>query len=359
MRLHRQSVRLTLLLATALGTSFIVSAQDEEKAGAVPGGRFLYAADDDWDWASPLAAKNKCKLVRYGKMQWSALDWAEEGLDQVRGVLIGIPPNAKKTMTLDELSKLRGRHCSYRHLKQGPGVFERALNAAERPNVIILMQNDSRGVKLGLDKAGIDHLVEFVKRGGRVVVLDDWHRYEQVLHSVVATARKLPAGPPIAEVPKAVRPPAAGEPKRETKPIPKPEAAQELAELNETLKELVPKLGHQKFKVRDAASTDLAALGPEILDLLDDFKFDDPEISTRLAKIRKALRSQSAKGQRMVQSKKERAQQRAAEHAKHLKLMQSSADHLKSDGVSFQLSEALVDGDKMILPVLRIAFPQR
>ena len=62
------------------------------------GGRFLFAGDDDWDWASPLGARKRSKLVRYGAMAWSALDWAEEGLEEVRGVLVGVPPNPMKTM---------------------------------------------------------------------------------------------------------------------------------------------------------------------------------------------------------------------------------------------------------------------
>ena len=48
-----------------------------------PAGRFLFAGDDDWDWASPLGAEQPSKLVRYGAMGWSALDWAEADLEEV------------------------------------------------------------------------------------------------------------------------------------------------------------------------------------------------------------------------------------------------------------------------------------
>src|SRR5437867_3052291 len=71
-------------------------------------GRLIYANDDDWDWASPDGANEPCKLSVYGRMEWSALDWMEEGLPEVRGVLIGTPPAVGDYLSMADLNKIRG-----------------------------------------------------------------------------------------------------------------------------------------------------------------------------------------------------------------------------------------------------------
>lgn len=334
------------------------------------GGRFLFAGDDDWDWATPLGAKEPSKLVRYGAMSWSALDWAEEGLDEVRGGLIGIPPNAKKTMTMDDLSKLRGAKATYQHHPQGPGIVQRLLAEKEPPNVIILMQNSSIGAGAP-DDATIKTLVAFVKSGGRLVVLDEWKRYRSVLQAVTSSALTLPPGAPIPIAPPAVRPKPKPKPNPEAKQDAQPddkeksppkkkteEASDKELKLKARLADLVPQLGDETFKVRAQASEDILELGVEALPLLLEMKSDDPEVASRLAHLRDQLTPKVNRApRRPVMTPAQQAAVRTAKRQENATLVKDAARKLSAKNLSHQLSEVLVDGDKQILPVLRISFP--
>jgi hypothetical protein len=357
-----------LALMAAATTAFPTVPAHAEEADPI-GGRFLFAGDDDWDWASPLGAENPSKLVRYGTMAWSALDWAEDGLKEVRGMLVGVPPDPKKTMSMPDLSKLRGEHATYQHHPQAPGVITRLLRAEPPPNVIILMQNSSR-VAADPDAISVKELVVFVKGGGRLVVLDEWGRYKSVLNAVVETSLTLPPGEGIPETPAAKRPDP--KPKDEDKDNlegnnkgpDSPEAQKEKTretrekELKARLTRLIPKLGDQTFKVRDATSREIRKMGPEVLKLLDEFQSDDPEISSRIAQLRKQLAPKKNIAPRKAPSTPEqRAAARIAKRQKNAALVKAAAEKLSAKKTSHQLSEVLVDTDQQILPVLRISFP--
>src|SRR5207249_2073676 len=107
-------------------------------------GRFLYADDDDWDWASPLGAVKPCKLSVYGVMPWSALDWMEEGLDEVRGVFVGTPPAIGEYLTMGDLNRVRnaGPKRSYEQLAHTETVLRDLLKDSRPPNLIIMMQDN-------------------------------------------------------------------------------------------------------------------------------------------------------------------------------------------------------------------------
>ena len=355
-----------LVLMAAATTAFPTVPAHADEANPI-GGRFLFAGDDDWDWASPLGAENPSKLVRYGAMAWSALDWAEDGLKEVCGALVGVPPASKKTMSMADLSKLRGEHAIYQHHPQVPGVITRLLKAEHPPNVIILMQNSSR-VAAAPDALSVKELVAFVKGGGRLVVLDEWGRYKSVLNAVLETALTLPPGEAIPETPAAKRPAPKAKPKvdlaENNQGEDSPDAQLEKTrnaqtkELKARLTKLIPKLGDQTFKVRDAASREIREMGAEVLKLLDEFQSDDPEISSRIAQLRKQLAPKKNIAPRNPPSTPEqRAAARIAKRQKNADLVKAAAEKLSAKKTSHQLSEVLVDTDQQILPVLRISFP--
>lgn len=359
---------LSLALMAAATTALLTVPAHADDADPI-GGRFLFAGDDDWDWASPLGAGNPSKLVRYGAMAWSALDWAEEGLAEVRGVLVGVPPNPMKTMSMPDLSKLRGGHATYQHHPQAPGVITRLLRAEHPPNVIILMQNSSR-VAADPDAISVKELVTFVKGGGRLVVLDEWGRYKSVLNAVVETSLTLPPGEAIPETPAAKRPDPQPKDKDEhnlegnNQGGDPPEAQKEKTretrekELKTSLSKLIPKLGDQSFKVRDATSSEIREMGPEVLTFLEEFQGDDPEISSRIAQLRKQLAPKNTLAPRKPSSTpKQRAAARIAKRQKNADLVVAAAKLLSAKKTSHQISEVLVDADQQVLPVLRISFP--
>ncbi|MFP6895649.1 MAG: hypothetical protein VCA38_03535 [Roseibacillus sp.] len=349
----RPALPLITVAAATLMTA-LVHGQAPEPGG----GRFLFAGDDDWDWATPLGAEEACKLVRYGAMAWSALDWAEGGLDQVRGVIVGTPPDANKTMTLANLSDLRGEKATYSHRPQARGVFKDLLEGERPPNLIILMQNTGKdGV---LEAEAITTLIEFVKEGGRLVVLDDWKKYQPVLKACVDAALTLPVGPPIPIAPEAKPPdPAAAAPAKPKEPKPEPPAPPDPTpgELTERLTELVPKLADDSFKVREGTSAEIRELGPKVLNLLAEIKSDDPEISARIEQLQAELRPKPAIVRRPKVTREQRAAIRNAKHKFNAELVKTAATRLSEKKISHQMSDALVDGDKKILPVLRISFP--
>jgi hypothetical protein len=346
------------LLAAALLTSLCPVAQGEQPAAIE--GRFLFAGDDDWDWASPLGADKPCKLVRYGRMPWSALDWAEQGLEEVRGAIVGIPPDPKKTLSLEELSKLRGPKAKYRHHPQNPGVIRNMLKGENAPNVIILMQNT--GNKGTLRAECLERLEQFVRNGGRVVVLDEWRKYGAVLDTMVATARTLPAGPAIPPTPVVKRPPVPPKepeqaPKEKEKNPSEPRATFPAGEIKARLKELIPGLSDESFRIREESTKAILALGTEVLPHLARIESDDPEVAVRLRRIQSKLKPKASLQKKPVAGAKQRALQRATKRKRSAEQVQTAAKKLREKNVSFQLSDVLVDGDKQILPVLRISFP--
>ncbi|NIP96817.1 MAG: hypothetical protein GWO24_26620 [Akkermansiaceae bacterium] len=334
--------------ALAAGTLSIVAlavlgSQGIAEEPGNPAGRFLFAGDDDWDWASPLGAEQPSKLVRYGAMGWSALDWAETDLKEVRGVLFGSPPNAKKTLSMKELSELRGEHATYRHQRPGADALRALLEADAPPNVIILMQNTGKEAPPKGDEIAL--LTEWVKSGGRLVVLDDWKKYGGVLDAFLEEALKLPSGPPIEEPP-------------EPEPAPTEEAPSEAdpagPDLEKRFAELLPRLGNERYRIREEASKAMKALGPKITKLIDQTETDDPEIATRLTEIRKKIGPKPAAKAKV---NAQRAAQRKAKYEFNVNLVKKAARQLREAKIPHQFSYAFVDMEKRPLPALRISFP--
>lgn len=331
-----------------------VSARGAEEAPERPG-RFLFAGDDDWDWASRKDAAEPCKLARYGRMEWSALDWAEEGLPEVRGALIGVPPDPKKTMSLEELSDLRGEKATYRHHEQKPGVVKQLLEGEEPPNVIILMQNLSKAGSPS--KEDVKELLGFLRAGGRLVVLDEWKKYHDLLDAVVTEARTLPPGPPI-EAPPAPAPLVEEKPAEQAWPDPPaldPSDAER--ERRKQFEALLPGLADDTYRVREEASAAIRALGTEVLPWIEEVESDDPEVRHRLREIREDLRPKPQK--RKVISQEERDARRLEKHQRNVALVRTAATNLREARIPHLMDDVLVDKEKRPLPSLRIEFPSR
>jgi len=179
-----------LLLVLALVAAPTVAAAE---------GRLVYANDDDWDWASPLGAETRTHLDMYGVMKWSALDWVESGLEDVRGLLVGTPPYDEE-LTLAELEAARGSHWS--RVDARAGAIARAINGRSPPNVILMMRNLSTDPIPAFSARDLAALARFVARGGRVIVLDDWGVYGPVVSALGGVDRTadLPAAIADADV---------------------------------------------------------------------------------------------------------------------------------------------------------------
>ena len=167
----------------------VVSVQGDEKPAE---GRFLYAADDDWDWVSPIGGDERARLSRYGVMPWSALDWAEEGLGEVRGVLLGSSPNIGKYLTIEDLNRLRGPKAKYVESPQAEEKLADLLSGF-KPNIIVLMQDTGKQGRFSDEDVRL--LRDFVLKGGRLLALDDWTHYYPVYDEILksALAAKAPA----------------------------------------------------------------------------------------------------------------------------------------------------------------------
>jgi hypothetical protein len=228
-------------------------------------GRFLYANDDDWDWASPLGAAKPSRLSEYGKMEWSALDWMEEGLDEVRGVLIGTPPLIGDYLSMDDLNKLRtfGKvKRSYKQLKHEPNVIRDLLKQKDPPNLIIMMQDNGYAGRPPVTAEDVAAALEFVRRGGRLILLDDWEFYgDYVGPFLVATNFQ--------------------------RMKPKPEAVD--ADLKAKVLEHVKLLDSAQFKVREQAAADLLKLGKPIVPILRQHEPESEEQRSRIEQILKKL----------------------------------------------------------------------
>jgi hypothetical protein len=186
----RCAVAMSLLVLLA------ASGQGQEPARLSPEGRFLYADDDDWDWASPINTNQPCGLSAYGRMPWSALDWMEADLDEVRGVLIGTPPALGDYLTMADLNRVRnaGPKRSYEQLAHTPTVLRDLLKDRRPPNLIIMMQ-DCGPVDLPISQPELEAALEFVRRGGRLIILDDWTCYRRFVEPYVDFRRYMKAPP--------------------------------------------------------------------------------------------------------------------------------------------------------------------
>ena len=229
-------------------------------------GRFLYANDDDWDWASPLGAAKLSKLSYYGKMKWSALDWIEQDLSGVDAVLVGAAPAIGRYMTIDDLNELRQQGANdrnlqdsrYRQVEHVPGMFEKLLAGKTRPNLVILMKDN--GNVPGFTDKDLDVLYQYVHTGGRLIVLDDWNGYRKVLERFQNIDG---AGKPVS-VKNA---------------------------LEDRVVELVKQLSEEKFDRRAEAEAQLMTLGRSILPILEKLKTPDLEAQVRVDKVRASLES--------------------------------------------------------------------
>lgn len=248
---------LTLWLVPALA-----SAQDKPARLSVEG-RLIYANDDDWDWASPANAKPPCKLAVYGKMTWSALDWMEEGLTEVRGVLIGDPPLIGDYLTMADLNKVRGagKDRGYDQLEHRNNILHDVVRDKKPPNVIILMQ-DRGPASPAISERDQEAALEFVKRGGRLLILDDWQCYRTLMARFVDEKRFGPKKPPMPEDPKR---------RKEV------EARAKL-------------LGSEDFKTRETAFQELVKMGAAIIPHLEKHKAANLEEERRVERLIALLR---------------------------------------------------------------------
>lgn len=228
-------------------------------------GRFLYANDDDWDWASPLGAAKPCRLSEYGKMDWSALDWMEDGLEEVRGVLIGTPPALGGYLTMDDLNKIRTFGMikrSYKQVKHDPNVIRDLLKQKDPPNVIIVMQDIGMDGRPPVTDEDVAAALEFVRRGGRLIILDDWEFYPGYVAPFLSAANFQRAKP-------------------------KPEPVD--ADLKVKVLEHVTLLDSAQFKVREQAVADLIKMGKVIVPMLRQHEPESEEQRARIEQILKKL----------------------------------------------------------------------
>ena len=304
-------------------------------AAAEPG-RLLYTVDDDWDWASPLGAEEPSDLSRYGAMPWSALDWAEEGLAEVRGVMIGSPPDDEGYMTGPKLSALRGAKANYSKQIYKADSIAPLLGEAEPPNLIILVQDKGRAGKPSPDD--VDALVGFVKDGGRLVVLDDWRHCDALMESLLAEVLE-----------------SADEP-HGAKPHPPEDVAAQLpdAELVAKVERLLAKLSDDNFLVREAAAAELIKLGEAILPLIAAPEGVEAEVRARLAQIRAEI-DPDLKPVVPVPG----VGPREARHQERARHMTDTAAKLEAAGVPHRLDDVFVNKNGDPLPALRMTFTPR
>jgi hypothetical protein len=239
------------------------SAQDKAPAPISPEGRFLYADDDDWDWATPQGANQPCRLSVYGRMAWSALDWMEEGLPEVRGVLVGTPPASGNYLTMADLNRIRGAgpRRSYEQIQHKANILADLLADKRPPNLIIMMQ-DLGPPKIAITEKDVAAGLEFVRRGGRLIILDDWKCYRQLVSPFLDKSR-FPAVKASAKL----------------EPCQRKDA-----------ENLVHVLDSNVFRTREQAQAALIKMGPGVLSVLEAVKPKSLEQQCRIEKIIRVLR---------------------------------------------------------------------
>lgn len=221
-------------------------------------GRFLYANDDDWDWPSPKG-RQTTRLHVYGVMDWSALDWIEEGLPEVRGLVVGTLP--VDYLGTDKIDVARGREnqTTYACAEPRPGLLAKKLAAGAEGNynVLLMMRNLCTEPAPDFTPADLEALAAFVQRGGRAIVMDDWGIYRAVLERMLAGGA----------LPEAAKPPGL------------PDG------LRQKAGELVKRLGDDDWATREQATRELTALGRDILPFIAGLKSDDAEVAFRLERV--------------------------------------------------------------------------
>jgi hypothetical protein len=260
----RTVLRITWVLPVAAFLAGEAQGQDKTAVARLSAeGRFLYADDDDWDWATPAGANQPCRLSVYGRMPWSALDWMEDGLPEVRGVLVGTPPALGNYLTMADLNRVRGAgpKRSYEQVQHQANILADLLKDRKPPNLIILMQ-DTGPPNLTITEADVAAALEFVQRGGRLIILDDWQCYRSLVTPFLNTKTFGPAKPPPAVEPS----------------------------LRKTVEEKVRLLGASQFRAREMAQADLVKLGRKIVPILEAAQPGTLEEQRRIAAILRVLR---------------------------------------------------------------------
>src|SRR5581483_1586583 len=235
------------ICATALAGFVALGSNAQENVRLSTEGRFLYADDDDWDWASPLGTKEPCGLSAYGRMPWSALDWMEEGLSEVRGVLIGTPPASGNYLTMADLNRVRkaGPKLGYDQVPHKADILSDLVKDRKPPNVIIMMTDIGLNTgKPPITAADVEAGLEFVRRGGRLLILDDWKYYRDLVSPFVDEKRFGHVG--------AKQPPD--------------------ADLKKVVAEKLQQLNSDNFRVREKATAELLKMGLAIVPLLQTHK---------------------------------------------------------------------------------------
>jgi hypothetical protein len=251
-----------LAAVAAVAVASWASGQGPQAPTRLPAeGRFLYADDDDWDWATPAGANEPCRLSIYGRMPWSALDWMEQGLPEVRGVLIGTPPASGDYLTMAGLNRVRnaGPKRSYEQLAHTPNILANLLNDKRPPNLIILMRDLQTEPLPPVTASEAEAALAFVRRGGRLMVLDDWKCYRLLV-----------------------------EPFLEKKRFPQPPPRD--AALRKAVEQKAQLLGSDNFRAREKARAELLKLGDRIVPFLERIKPSSLEEQRRLDGILRALR---------------------------------------------------------------------
>jgi hypothetical protein len=184
----------------------------------------------------------------------------------VRGVLVGTPPEVGKYLTMGDLNRVRGAgpKRSYEHLQHRPGILAGLLRDKRPPNVIILMHDTFSGGRPPITPEEVEAAQEFVRRGGRLLALDDW-KYYGALVEPCAKAKPLP-------------PPPAPDPK-----------------LAERIRQQARLLGADDFRTREKATAELLRLGPQVVPILERLHPTTQEEQSRIQKLLRALRPPAAK----------------------------------------------------------------
>lgn len=259
-----------LIPAPALAPAAAASAAAKDPAPArlSAKGRFLYANDDDWDWASPKG-KLTTNLSVNGEMDWSALDWIEEGLPEIRGLVLGTLP-LEALRPADDLDEARGRRGKKAYATEPPaaGTLAKRLGAgdAAAPNVVLLVRGSAGDPPPDFSAEDLEALHDLVARGGRLIVLDEWGCYRPVLDRFLS-----------------------GRPPRRKPPDPGPSE-----NLRSRVAALVPQLGDEQWGVRENATHGLLSLGPRVLPLIRRAESPDPEVRMRLEAIAGELAAAAA-----------------------------------------------------------------
>src|SRR5262245_16532929 len=192
------------MFASMLGLVMLISQADAKApvplAPLSPEGRLIYANDDDWDWATPERANKPSGLATYGRMAWSALDWMEDGLDKVDAMLVGTPPELGNYLTMADLNKLRGNggKRGYERIDHKENTLAKLLRD-QKPHHVVILKQDCGPPNVPISQDDITAAVEYVRRGGRLIILDDWKCYRRLVEpfgDAKNFAAPKPAKPP-------------------------------------------------------------------------------------------------------------------------------------------------------------------